>query len=204
MKQSNLYISLFLLIFSCDTNSKKQSTVTNQKWSVSDSFPIVIRNDLKQQINDTILLKKEKIYFSSNESKDEFLIYLIGKNIIDSKLYINITNSKGDELLNLNYEAIQLINPTHRERVLNSLERDSVIKYEFFNLLTEKSFHSPAINQEEIYEQPFLYEVIDSIEWEKIKKDTNSIGFCITLENGGECYVYDKINKVVICYFSCC
>ncbi|TXH24967.1 MAG: hypothetical protein E6Q96_09665 [Cyclobacteriaceae bacterium] len=142
-------------------------------------------------------------FFSSNISKDKFLIELYGTDTLKASITFKIMNSVGDLIYSTEFESRALLdyglpeNPSKREKAEYILLRMN-------NFFKEENFVTPAIRSDEIYDKDY-YGIIGESMWNKVKSNSHSIGFYYSLWEGSQSWItfYEK-HKQVLKYKTCC
>jgi hypothetical protein len=192
--QEKAIIALFFLFIACSSKNSSMKEVQQankiQTTDGSDLQMITQRNETNH-------------FFSSKEKQDVFLIELIGKAMADANVSFTIKNSDGIEIYSDKFKAKELFNYNLKPNSTREEENEFIIKRinEFFS---EKNFLTPAVPIDDVYDENYNG-LIDSITWNRIRRDKKSIGFYYILgEENKSWIVYDKAQNTVIKYQICC
>ena len=177
MKTLIAVIILSGLIFSC-SETKKESTAKQK---------LLIQNSTERN-------------FSNSNSKDKFIISIIGNTILEGEMVFQIINSEGEELLNEKYPSNYLIGFGY-DQYTTIAGQEKFIKKRVKEFFKDENFFEPAISADEEYDIDYSNENI----WNDIKSDPTTIGFYYLIGEERGCRIaYSKKENKVLTYFCCC
>jgi hypothetical protein len=208
MKKMNTSFLLLLtgtlfLIYSCgDAVSKKESReIPAEKGMKETGEPKESSSATKR--SDFLIENKVLHAFSDPSKKDEFRIAISGKSLLKGKVLFTITNSEGKNLLREEFDANYLLGYDFTGNINSKKETDAFIQKRIREFFSEDRFSTPAIEEDEVFEDQSYY--IDKETWEEVKANKQAIGFYYLLgaEDGRHIAFSSKKGKVVMVY-NCC
>jgi len=155
---------------------------------------------LTPEQNKKLLENNTEINFSSNNTKDRFVITLTGESIIEGIVLFKIYSSDGDELWNEKFNATDLIG--YGIDFDSSIDqKEKFIKKRILDFFKKDNFTTPAIGGEEKYDSDYS----DRDIWNDIISDSTSIGFYYLIGEERGCRIaYSKKYKKIVTYYCCC
>lgn len=179
------------LYFSGKGFETRKVTMTNGS---SDTIYLTPKN------TDVLIENSTEVNFSSNNTKDRFVLSLKGQSIIDGKVLFKIYSTFGDELWKEEFDAIDLIG---YGLDLNAAvtEKERYISKRIANFFNRKNFLTPAIKSGESYDPDYSDKEI----WDDISSDFTAIGFYYLIGEESGCRIaYSKKLKRIVIYYTCC
>jgi len=150
--------------------------------------------------NNILLENSAEINFSSNSTKDRFVITLTGQSIIDGKVLFKIYSSDGNELWNEKFKATDLIG-YGLDFDSSTDEKEKFIKKRISDFFKQDNFINPAIGTDEKYDSDYS----DKDIWTDIISDSTATGFYYLIGEERGCQIaYSKKQKKIVTYFCCC
>lgn len=172
-----------------ESNSTEQTLTENQETRTATNIDSIL---IEQQVSHD---------FSQVGKKDKFFICIRGKSIIEGQVIFKITSHDNREILREEFPSYLLMNYGFIGDLESEKDRVKYMTSRIKEFFKEKNFHSPAIIEDEVFNEDFSDKEI----WTDIKSDGTAIGFnyLIGEEDGRKIAFSKKKNKIVM-YFNCC
>ncbi|MBB6611328.1 hypothetical protein H7F15_09790 [Pontibacter sp. Tf4] len=151
---------------------------------------------------ETNIIKQSVKYhtFSDPATKDIFIVQLRGDSVQAATVTFEIKNSKGEQIYEEKFKAIDLINYDLPENA-SPEEWDKFILNRIDSFFDEKNFATPAIKEGMTFDPYYA----DSTAWNDIKNDSSRVGFYYLLgKEDGRWIAYSEALQKVVMYFNCC
>ena len=182
------YLQITILCLCCSAKSKEDHNYADQPPT---------------QVPKTIYMVSVNHHFSSNDTKDQFIIELYGADTLSGNVKFQIISSFGDLIYSVEFESRALFdyglaqNPSKADKMKYIITRMS-------NFFDEENFVIPAIEPNENYDKDYYGIVGESI-WNKLKIENDLIGFYYLLWEGNQSWItFYKNDKRAIKYKTCC
>lgn len=192
-------MAFVFLLYTCNRNAKvteSKSKTTLQSISNEDK-----KTHPKKSQDSLIIENKTSHIFSNPEKKDEFCVQIKGKSLLKGKVIFTITNSEGIEIYKEEFPSTYLIGYGLVGTNATTKDEEDFIKKRILEFFLNENFHTPAIKNEESYDEDYSNKEI----WDEIKADQSAVGFYFLIgEEDGRRIAFSKKTKKVVLYFNCC
>ncbi len=197
MRIQNLILIAFFLtaIAKCSMGKVIESTSTEQ--ILTETRELMTTTEI-----DSILIEQRVSHdFSQVGKKDEFFICIRGKSITEGQVIFTIISHDKEIILKEEFPSYLLMDYGFMGDLESEKDREKYITKRIIEFFEEKNFHSPAIKQDETFNEDLSNKEI----WNDIQSDRTAIGFSYLIgEEDGRKIAYSKKTKKVVMYLNCC
>lgn len=193
-------ITALLTITSCGESTREEA-----KRSAETEPKTEAQMEAEEALEKSEYLLENKVFhtFSNPATKDEFRIVVTGENLLKGKVLFTITSSEGKNLLKEEFDANFLLGYDFTGNINSKKDTDAFITKRIKEFFSEDKFSSPALKDEELYEDQSYY--IDKEIWDEIKANKQSIGFYYLLgKEDGRHVAFSKKKGRAVMYYNCC
>ncbi|WP_294670404.1 hypothetical protein [uncultured Fluviicola sp.] len=205
MYKTNYSLLMFLAGISITLTSCGESTREEAVKSVETEPKTEAQKESEELTEKSEYLIENKVFhaFSDPAGKDEFRIVVAGESLLKGKVLFTITNPEGKNLLKEEFDANFLLGYDFTGNINSKKDTDAFITKRIKEFFSEDKFSSPALKDEELYEDQSYY--IDKETWEEVKANKQSIGFFYLLgSEDGRHVAYSKKKGRAVMYYNCC
>jgi hypothetical protein len=205
MYKANYSLLMFLAGISMTISSCGESTREEAKRSAETEPKTEAQIEAEETVEKSEYLIENKVFhaFSDPAAKDEFRIVVTGESLLKGKVLFTITNPKGKNLLKEEFDANFLLGYDFTGNIHSQKDTDAFITKRIKEFFSEDKFSTPALKDEELYEDQSYY--IDQEIWNEVKANKQSIGFFYLLgSEDGRHVAYSKKKGRAVMYYNCC
>jgi hypothetical protein len=196
ISQSFLVLLVGVSIISCGESTREEAVKSVETEPKTEAEKPVEKSEY--------LIENKVLHtFSDPAKKDEFRIVVTGESLLKGKVLFTITNPEGKNLLKEEFEADFLLGYDFTGNINSQKDTDAFITKRIKEFFSEDKFSSPALKDEELYEDQSYY--IDQETWDEVKANKRSVGFYYLLgKEDGRHVAFSKKKGRAVMYYNCC